>query len=105
MKALQLALDLWSVRDQDDDRWYDTTLDDNWHDLADHQQGHLVLPYDTAACGNKGDILPAWVCCRCGSAETSRFTLENNHACNMAVPHCPRPGTWAYRRFPLVEAS
>lgn len=51
------------------------------HPLAEHQHGWVVLPYTTAALGTLGDVVPAWVCCRCGGVELNSFGLENNHGC------------------------
>lgn len=107
MTAVQLALDLHSVLGdtEDDDRWYDTTQDPDWHDLADHQRGRFVVPFDTA--GGQGELRPAWACCRCGRAEPNRYLLEINHACNAARPYCTsRPGLGMRPvGFALLEAA
>lgn len=54
-----------------------------------HQRGWITLPYDTAALGPAGTVVPAWVCCRCHGAETGAYLLSINHGCcEVAVPSC-----------------
>lgn len=54
-----------------------------------HQRGVVVLPWDTAGGRRAGDVVPAWVCCRCGGVEVSAFGLSINHGCcDGGVPAC-----------------
>jgi hypothetical protein len=72
------------------------------HDLSDHQRGFIVLDWDTAGGGKKGDLIPAWICCVCGGAEPNQYWLTINHYC-ATIPGCarhsdrPRKGPWAFR--------
>lgn len=60
--VVQPALDLWSFEER-------------------HQRGHIRLPWPTAAGNQPGDLIPAWVCCRCGVVELNRIFLEWSHGC------------------------
>lgn len=51
------------------------------HPVAEHQRGWVRLPYTTAGLGAIGDIVPAWVCCRCGGVELNTYQLDVNHGC------------------------
>lgn len=55
------------------------TRDGIWSAGA-HQRGWTVLPW-MCDLGEVGDIVPAWVCCRCGGVELGRYPLELNHGC------------------------
>jgi hypothetical protein len=55
------------------------TRDGAWPDAA-HQRGTVRLPW-RCALGKPGDLVPAWVCCRCGGVETGSSLLEISHAC------------------------
>lgn len=53
-----------------------------------HQRGWVTLPREIAAHPERGmprpkigDVLPAWVCCRCGGVDLGRWILELNHGC------------------------
>lgn len=57
-----------------------------------HQRGWITMPY-TSGLGPAGTVVAAWLCCRCGSPETSAYLLNINHACcTSIVPGCTRPG-------------
>jgi len=56
------------------------TRDGIWP-IEAHQRGWVRLPWDIASGDKAGDILPAYVCCRCGGVELGQFPLENNHGC------------------------
>jgi len=97
--VVQLALDLWPVTDGDDETgWEPLPYRHEPHDVADHQRGLCRVPWDTGS-WKTGDLVPAWVCCRCGNAEPTQFTLEINHRCHTPYSACP-PAT----RWPIVEA-
>jgi hypothetical protein len=69
-----------------------------------HQWGWITLPREIAAhplpghpCPKVGDVLPAWVCCRCGGVELSWHHVERSHACcdSDTVRHqCDRRDSW-----------
>jgi hypothetical protein len=90
--ALHLVLDLWPDVDQDDDSPW---RHDMW-DLADHQYGLCRVPWNTAGGDKAGDLVPAWVCCKCGLAEPSKSWLANHHDCGSPYSRCPIPGTDPY---------
>jgi hypothetical protein len=46
----------------------------------DHARGTLPLPHDCLL-GNTGDIVPGYVCCRCGGVELSEHMVGLNHGC------------------------
>lgn len=56
------------------------TRDGVWP-IEAHQRGWVRLPYDTAGGGKVGDIVPAWVCCRCGGVALSEYLLDRGHGC------------------------
>lgn len=93
MSTQQLTLDLWPV----------AQVDEEEHDTRTHQRGLCVLPHDCGL-GRTGDAIPAWICCQCGAAEPTEFTLSINHACGAFRPHCPGP-TAILPRFRLLEAT
>ena len=75
-----------------------------------HQYGWVTLPYQIAAhplpghpTPRAGDVLPAWVCCRCGGVELSWHHIDRNHGCcdSRTVNHpCDRRPEWASRLDP-----
>lgn len=53
-----------------------------------HRRGWITMPYDSGM-GPAGTVVAAWVCCRCGDAETSAYLLHISHGCcAVAVPSC-----------------
>jgi hypothetical protein len=69
--SAQLALDAlpeWRTRD-------------GWWPPEAHQRGWVRLPYNTGGGDKAGDILPAYVCCRCGGVELSAWDLDRGHGC------------------------
>lgn len=99
MTAVQLTLDL--------DLWPDAAEAkaeaELWrhepHDLADHQRGLCRVPWDTGGAWRQGDRIPAWVCCKCGRAEPTAFTLQINHGCGSPYSCCPSGAD----HWPLVD--
>lgn len=69
-----------------------------------HQRGYVTLPREIAAHPQPGmprpkigDVLPAWVCCRCGGVELGRYALESQHGCcnpDRINPPCDRRASW-----------
>lgn len=45
-----------------------------------HRRGWITMPY-ASGMGRAGIVVPAWVCCRCGDAETSAYLLHISHGC------------------------
>jgi hypothetical protein len=45
-----------------------------------HQRGFVRLPY-TVVGGAAGELVEAWVCCRCGGVQLNAHLLCNNHGC------------------------
>ena len=66
------------------------TRDGQWPVEA-HQRGWVRLPY-TVPAGQQGDIVPAWVCCRCGGVALNAHLLCNNHGCCYTPTY--RPVKW-----------
>lgn len=104
--AEQLAL--CDIAEEDDTDWVgDQELVEagilrHGHDLSDHQRGWIILDWDTAGGGKKGDLIPAWICCVCGGPEPNEYWLAIEHSC-ATIPGCarhtdrPRKGPWAFR--------
>lgn len=72
--------------------------------LEAHQRGWVTLPREIAAHPEAGmprprigDVLPAWVCCRCGGVELDRAQITTHHGCCFpdVVNHpCDRRAEW-----------
>lgn len=80
VRVVQPALDLWSFE-------------------ARHQRGHIRLPWPDGYGRAAGDLIPAWVCCRCNRVALTWVFLDWSHHCSRQEPcdrefvqSCPDPG-------------
>lgn len=79
------------------------TRDGQWPVEA-HQRGWVALPW-WCGLGDEGDIVPAWVCCRCGGVEFTQYTLELNHGCCVHWRGQHGECTWMGYHFPPWRPS
>lgn len=105
IEQLALVLDVPLTRfEREEARQLELGIIRHRSDLSDHQRGQIRLDWDTAAIGQKGDLIPAWVCCVCGDPEPNPYLLQNNHSCGSLVPYCTRRDrAKAHYRFRLAE--